>query len=407
MAKAETAELEEGTLPPDSAVPVDEALVAQWIEANNEFGLKMLRNIDMKKSVVISPFSAERALGMALDGASGATASELKSALSLPDAANISAAGAQVEKIVVKNDNPEVFSIHVDNRVWINNSLQLLDTYAAGARANYMAEPARVDFAGDPEGARKAINDDVAKSTENKILDLLKPGVITPLTRSVLTSAIYFKAPWRYTFGKDDTAKETFYAPGGEVQVDMMRHGKAHPYMHNDELTALELDFAGNYSLLIAMPNLQDNARGIEALAAMEKNMTGAKFVEMHKAMRNESRRDMRLTMPKFRIEYGDSLKAMLSSFGVSLAFDDERADFSRMTSTEKLYISEVVQKAYIDVNEDGAEAAAATAVVMATRAMLIRENEPIVVKVDHPFMYALVENSTGTAIFMGRYIGK
>ena len=405
-AKAEKGDLQEGTLPQE-AVPVDEALVAQWVVANNDFGLKMLRNIELKESVVVSPFSAERALGMTLDGAVGATEAELRTALSLPEAANLSAAGAEIEKIVVKNDNPDVYSIHVDNRVWINGGLKLLDAYSNSIKTNYLAEPRTLNFSGDPEGSRKTINDDIAKSTENKILDLIKPRMITPLTRSVLTSAIYFKSPWRHTFDKNSTAKETFYTVGGSVQVDMMHHTKSHPYMHNDELTAFELDFAGNYSLLVAMPNLQDNGKSIEALVTREKNMTGAKIVDMHKAMRNESRSELRLSMPKYRIEYDDSLKSMLESFGVKTAFDGSKADFSRMTTDTDLYISEVVQKAFIDVNEEGAEAAAATAVIMNTRAMMPRQGDPIVVKVDHPFMYALIENSTGTALFMGHYIGK
>lgn len=389
-----------------AAGDVDESTVAQWVSANNDFGFKMLRAGGMNKSAVISPYSAERALGMTIDGASGGTFSELKSALSLPDAENLSAAGAEIEKIIVRNDNPEVLSIHVDNRLWVNKGLSLLGAYTSSVKSNYLAEPVLIDFAGDPDGSRKTINDDIAKSTENKIRDLLKPGTISPLTRVVLTSAIYFKSPWRHKFSKENTSKDTFYAGAEKLQIDMMRHSKSHPYMQNDELTAFELDFAGNYSLFIAMPNLQDASKGMEALAAMEKGMTGAKFLEMHQSMRGESRRELSLTMPKFRIEYGDSLKLMLSSFGVNAAFDENRADFSRM-STEKLHIDDVIQKAYIDVNEDGAEAAAATAVVMATRAMMPRGEEPVTVKVDHPFIYALVENSTGTALFMGRYLGK
>lgn len=373
-----------------------------WTKANNDFGFNMLRKTS--GSAVVSPYSAERALGMIHDGACGDTGAEMRAALSLPNAKNLSASGAEIEKsMLIKPEegeeaDPGAPVIHIDNRVWADASLTLKDPYVSEVKANYTATPTNVSFSGDPEAARKLINDDIAKSTEQKIQDLIPSGAINSLTRLVLTNAVYFKGSWKDNFNADNTKKEKFAAVDGEQEVDMMHHKRSHRVYQDDAMTAFEMRFNGNYSLIVMLPKVEDNAKGAEALAAVEKTLTADKLA---KILDEAQPTQVNLSMPKFRIETSAPLTEMLKSLGMNKAFSTD-ADFSRMSNTE-LFVSSVLQKAYIDINENGAEAAAATAGIMMMRAAMPIPAEPLTITVDHPFDYVLIETSHNTAIFVGR----
>ncbi len=412
--QAEVQQNQEETVPANHCdTPADAPMTAQdWANANNEFGFNMLRRTT--KSTVISPYSAERALGMVYDGACGDTAQEMRKALSLSDAPNLSKAGAEIENAMLANvaaddanepaegtmAGPHMPSIYIDNRIWLETTYELKSDYVESVGSSYRAKPTQINFSGDPDGSRKTINDDVAKTTRDKIQDLIKPGMITPLTRLVLTNAVYFKAQWKEKFEEARTAKEKFYGTAGEQDVDMMSHNKKHNVYQDENVTVLEMPFYGDYSLIVMLPNTKDTQDGAQALATFESTVNA---VEFSKYLSQMNIKMVDLKMPKFRIEYDASLTDMLKDLGMNTAFTGE-ANFSRMTDKNDLYISNVVQKAFIDVNENGTEAAAATAVLMKTRAMLREpEFEKIKITVDHPFLYALVENSNHTALFLGR----
>ena len=368
----------------------------EWVEANNAFGLRLLAG--ESGNAVVSPFSAERALGMVHDGACNDTAREMRTAMSMPDARNLSAAGHEVEDAMLgparENDN---VTVHVENRVYAGTPL--MDDYAARLRADYGAVPESVDFAGDPDGVRRHINDDVARATEDKIRDLIAPGTLTPLTKLVLTNAVYFKAPWFHQFVKGATNKADFRTDGGTVQVDMMHHVKKHGYVRADDCIAFTLEFHGGYALMIMMP--RDTGDVVAALRDFESTLTAQKLRDLRDRMASE---ELRLSMPKFRIETTVPLTQRLKDLGMHKAFVPDEADFSRMTDKHDLYISAAIQKAYIAIDEEGAEAAAATAIVMTTR-MAHRPSQPIEVTVDRPFVYALLERETGAALFLGRVV--
>lgn len=399
------------TAPVQDPVPDLEITSLQWAEASNELGFNMLRKTT--GNVVLSPYSAERAIGMVLDGANGVTADEIRTALCMPNANNLSKAGLEVEKnmVVVPDNNndaqdenarfhaPEFPTVHIDNRIWVEKTYEMLTAYTDKIEAGYRAKPVALDFIHDFETARTTINDDVAKSTNDKITNLLPKGAIDTLTRIVLTNAVYFKGAWHENFNENSTDKAKFHAAGGDVDVDMMHHTKTHAVYQDDAVTVFEMAFVGDYSLYVILPNLAENADPASALENVEATLNAA---ELRKYMEGARVTTVKLSMPKFRIEYSDSLKKMLTQLGMEKAFS-KQADLSGISGDRDLMVSDIIQKAYIDVNERGAEAAAATAVVMRTKAMIHRPEDPVEITVDHPFVYALVEKMNETALFVGR----
>ncbi len=372
--------------------------VEDWVDANNDFGFKMLAAIP--GSNVVSPFSAQRALGMVLDGACNETAEQMRSALSLPNASNLSQMGAEVEKSVL-NEEFDSVAVQVDNRVWVEKTYPLLGDYSAAIEAAYRAKPENVDFIGDAEAVRARINGDIARSTNDKIQNILPPGSLNSLTRLVLTNAVYFNGAWSSKFDKGGTQKADFTSTDGVIQVDMMHHKKRHDvYLEDDDFVAFNLGFSGSsYSMLVILPRVSEGQNVTEALANVEKKMSAA---TVRTIMENDMGRMVNLYMPKFRIETSNSLKKMLIDFGMKTPFSNA-ADFSRMSGSPDITIADVFQKAYIDVNEDGVEAAAATAAVMMMKTALRPMDDTVEIRVDHPFLYMLVENRTNAALFMGR----
>ena len=374
----------------------------QWADANNAFGFKMLAHVAQNDSAakghVVSPYSAERAVGMVLDGACGDTLTQIYTAMQLPLAKNVSAAGAQVDKYFGEEFDPNV-TIDIDNKVWVEKTISLLEDYTTSLKANYDITVRDMDFKGDPEGSRKTINDDIYKATHEKISELIPQGMISPLTRAVLTNAIYFKAPWAENFDEAATDKADFFAADGVVKVDMMHHTKNHRVFVDDKLTAVALPFAESpFALIVLMPTPSDQPQP-DALKALQESMDAKAFRELPQKMISKQ---TILSLPKFKIETSIPLNSLLKSLGMPAAFTDA-ADFSRMTGKQDLFISDVIQKAFIDVNEKGAEAAAATAVVMRVKSMARPDPEPpITVTINHPFMYALVESQSGAILFLG-----
>lgn len=367
----------------------------QWADANNAFGMTLLAKMPAKTTVV-SPYSVERAMGLVYEGACGDTAAEMRKALALPDASNLSFAGAEIEKTMLGNI-AEGMTLAIDNRVWLEKTYVLLDDYVGRVKSAYNAAPTALDFKGDPEGSRIKINDDVAASTKDRIQNLLPPGTVDNLTRLVLTNAVYFKAPWMNEFVPEKTEKADFLGVAGTTSVDMMHHIKNH-YVYMDEaFVAFDMDFTGgNYAFMVVLPKVAEGASGADALKNVEAMLTADKMRQVRNQM-DEIKVD--LAMPKFKLEAGTFLGPILRELGMKLAFGG--ADFRGISGEKDLFISEVIHKAFIEVTEEGAEAAAATAAVMKTR-MIHHDDEPMKISVDHPFFFSIVEKSSGTALFLG-----
>ena len=373
------------------------ATTEMWAAANNAFGFEMLKATNPDFSVVVSPYSVERAMGMLLEGACGDTASEIQKALKLPQANNNSQAGAEIEANILKTLD-EHHTIDIDNHLWIQQSYKLRDDYIQSVKKFYNATPENVDFAGATEESRNYINEFIAKATHDKIRDILPGGSVTPLTRLILTNAVYFKGPWLHNFNENNTNKADFKTATGTVQVDMMHHTASHAYSETDSLIAFDMDFgSADYAMMIMMPKINESSDVAVALADLENNLSSISFKQIRSQMKSGK---VSLYMPKFKVEFGASLKAMLLKLGVQNAFTSP--DFSAITGTRELFLDDVLHKAFIDVNENGAEAAAATAVTMTLR-MALPQQDPPVIRVDHPFVFAIVEKSTQTILFVGR----
>lgn len=376
------------------------ATATDWADANNAFALKMLAA--SKGTTVASAFSAERALGMILEGACGQTAKEMRSALALPEADGLSKAGAEVEAKLL-GEFADTVTVSVDNRVWIDKKFSVTDAYAQNIKQNYHAEQVPVDFMNAPDDARQTINAHVAQATHDKIKDILPSGSVGGDTRMVLTNAIYFKAPWANPFKADATQKEDFSVATGKIQVDMMHQVKDFRHFSGDTFDAALLEFTGSpYGMLIILPKVSADGDVTKALYDVESSLTAE---SLRALIGKLEEKQVDLKLPKFRIEADVKLKDLLVGAGMKLAFTDD-ADFTGISGGRDLKVSDVFHKAYIDVNEDGAEAAAATAGVMMMR-MSIRppQAEPVVFHADHPFVFSIVERQTGAALFMGRKI--
>lgn len=374
-----------------------EATVEQWADANNAFGFKLLSKTT--GNVVLSPYSAMRALGMVYDGACGDTASGMRKAMSLPEAVNLSQIGAEIEKNMIVKDVEEL-TVNIDNRIWCEQSYALRDAYVADVKSHYGSAPESVDFVHNAEQVRLKINDLIAAATNDKIQNLLMPGTIDAMTRLVLTNAVYFKGQWSDTFKPEATHKADFRQKSGSIEVDMMRQTESYAIYTDEKVTAFDMDFNGPFAMMVLMPNVEDNADVEAALTSLESQMTSAKLREIREGYHLES---VSLSMPKFKQESTLPLTKWLADLGMGKAMSPD-ADFSRMTGSLDLTISSVLQKAYIAIDENGAEAAAATAVVMRLKSAR-RPATPIEITVDHPFLYVLIERTTGTALFMGRVL--
>ena len=250
-----------------------------------------------------------------------------------------------------------------------------------------------MDFITETEKSRVTINDWVSDQTEGRIEDLIPPGALNALTRLVLTNAIYFNAAWKYPFSEDMTANGPFYLlGGGQVTVPMMRQTESFGYAHGNGYQAVELLYDGDeLSLVILLPasgNFEDFEGGLEA------QRVGDIISDLQPA-------EVALTMPKFEFDSEFSLKDTLEGMGMPVAFS-EAADFSGMTGTRGLCITEVLHKAFVSVDEAGTEAAAATAVIVGETSV---PDQPVEVSIDRPFIFLIRDIETGAVLFVGRVL--
>ena len=261
-------------------------------------------------------------------------------------------------------------------------------------RENYAAEARLVNFAGNPESARQQINGWVAKKTQDKIPELLAPGQVTGLTRLVLCNAIYFKGKWLKQFDPKATQLQPFFVGGTRpVNTPLMSQETRVKSHVTPELSIIALPYTGdNLSLVILLPKAN------EGLPALEQRMTAAALGEWLTALDTAREVQAQVFLPKFKLNLRLELTKTLADMGMGKAFSDQ-ADFSGMSARGDLNISDVIHQAFVDVNEEGTEAAAATGVGMRTTSVMRTQ----VFRVDHPFIFLIRENSTGSVLFLGR----
>ncbi|HEY2840894.1 MAG TPA: serpin family protein [Pirellulales bacterium] len=363
----------------------------------NQFALALYGNLREAKegNLFLSPASISTALAMTYGGAAGETAEQMKSVLHLDlPQDKLFPALSQLSGELTATRQPGL-EINIANRLWGQKTFAFRPDYLKLTRDTFGAELATLDFAGDTEAARATINEWVAKQTKDKIPDLLPPRSINNMTRLVLTNAIYFKGDWSIPFTASDTKPAPFFLGGDkQVEVPLMFQQKKFRYHKADGVQLLELPYAGGQMAMVAL--LPEKPDG---LAKLEANLTTESLQKMLAAAR---KRDVHVWLPKFKMASEFSLGDALQALGMTLAFDATKADFSGMSDAGGLSISSVVHKAVVDVNEKGTEAAAATGVVVGVTSARVPD-EPVRFRADHPFIFLIRDQATGSIVFLGR----
>ena len=353
----------------------------------------LVKSAGNESNMVVSPFSISAVMAMALAGARGSTGEQMLSVFSFSDKEEDTIEGyeAILNGLVDLND----ITLDTANTLFVHQNYQILEAYLSKIKKHFKASPRNLDFAKDEE-ARKAINCWVEEKTRDKIQELIPPGSITDLTRLILVNAVYFKGNWKDKFEVEETKKEDFtLLDGTTTKVDMMtRKGKYNFAVNNDiGCTVLMMPYKGErLSMLIYLSN--DPAKFSEL---------EAKFASLDPADFQAMEREFIVSLPKFKVETTHSrLVSNLGDLGLVDMFDQAKADFSGISGSKDLYVSDIIQKAFIEVNEEGSEAAAATAMMMKTYMM---PAPPKKFKCDRPFLFAIRDNQTGMMLFVGRVV--
>ena len=348
-------------------------------------------------NLFFSPYSINSALAMTYGGARGETATQMAHVLhfSLPPDQLHPAAGELIKSLENGGavDGKPAYELVVANALWGQKGYPYQPAFLSLLSKNYGAGLEQVDFA-QAEQVRKQINAWVEKQTRDKIKDLIPAGSLNAQTRLVLTNAIYFKGAWADPFKKQLTKEEPFHLGGEQtVTAEMMHQQHQFPYMENDDMQAVELPYAGRkLSMVVLLP------RKVDGLAALEKQLTPETIDRWFKELRGQ---DVQLTLPKFTMTRQFELSKELEALGMTDAFSS-KADFSGISTAEGLMISQVIHKAFVDVNEEGTEAAAATAVTIRAQAVF-RRPPPVVFRADHPFVFMIRDRDTNAILFLGR----
>jgi serpin B len=378
----------------------DEEL-AELVGGNSAFALDLYHQLtDGGDNLFYSPYSISLALAMTYAGARGDTEQEMAESLHFllpqerlhPAFNGLDLELARRGEGAVGKDG-EGFRLNIVNAIWGQKGYALLPDFLDVLAANYGAGLRVVDFMTAAEEARVTINEWVSDETEGRIEDLIPQGVLDALTRLVLTNAIYFNAAWSEPFEPSLTEDGPFYLlDDSEVMAPMMRQTTSLGYTRESGYTAVELPYSGGeISMVLVVPD----AGEFEAFES------GLNADQLSSIMEGLERREVALSMPRFEMESEFSLNQALAAMGMGGAFTTA-ADFSGMTDPSELFISDVIHKAFVSVDEAGTEAAAATAVVMRLSAM---PAEPVEVTVDRPFVFLIRDIQTGAILFVGRIL--
>ena len=390
----------------DSMAGVDAEQARAAAAADDAFGADLYRLLGAAgENTVFSPASIAAALRMALCGARGKTAAEIAAALHLsgPEAAGeglrllsgglAGASGAGDARD--PGDGDAAVTLRAPNTMWVQAGLALLPEFTGQLREAAAVTVRHADFCTAPEKACAEINQLIEEQTAGKITGLLGPGTIGPLTRLVLANAVYLKAAWAYPFPAHATGDAPFYpdgaGAGAAMTVQMMRHTADLSYLRGEGYQAVLLPYrASRLAMAVVLPD--------GPLSSLAAPLAGRGLRGLLAAA---ERRRVALSMPRFRQRASFGLIPVLQQLGVDAAFTD-RADFSGITVQERLVIGAVAHQAYINVDEQGTEAAAATAVAMRAMAVM-RAPEPVTMTVDRPFLFAIIEVASGLPLFLGQ----
>ncbi|HNS50957.1 MAG TPA: serpin family protein [Anaerolineae bacterium] len=391
-------------LPEPSQVPATSAgaaRISELVRGNNAFALALYEALrSSERNTFFSPYSISAALAMTYAGARGETEAQMAKVLRffLPQAdlhPSFQALAAELEKRGegAKGSDGEGFRLNIANALWGQESYSFLENYLELLSAYYGAGMERVDFS-KAEEARGLINDWASRKTEERIQDLIPQGGVNELTRLVLANAVYFNAAWATQFDEALTEEGGFTRlDATQVQVPMMSQTESLNYAVDGGFLAVELPYDGReLSMVIVLPE--------PGMLDVYDRPLSAETVE--RLLAGLAPEQVKLTMPKFEFDAQFSLRETLSEMGMPIAFSAD-ADLTGMAAERELFITDVFHKAFVKVDENGTEAAAATAVVVGLTAF--NPVEPIEVRVDRPFVFLIRDVKTGTILFLGRVV--
>ena len=382
---------------------VDPSWINQLAKDNNSFALAFYEQINRgEDNIIFSPLSLSLALSMTLAGAESSTEQAMIDALKFtqpeeniyPSFNALLLAIEESQNFIPENAQGNHFQINIANSIWGQAGYPFRESFLDLLAQNYGAGMYQMDFGAKPEEAREAINSWVEKETEDKIKDLIPPNAINTLTRLVLANAIYFNGSWRYPFEKSSTADAPFTLLNGtQTTVDMMKLTSDNlGYVRVDQVQAVNLPYLSpDFAMTIIVPD-EGSFSDYEAQLDAQ---------ELEGLFKSLTMNRVNLQMPKFDFPSSINANDALSALGMAEAFQIESADFTGMTENDELYITDVLQKATITVDEEGTEAAAATAVIMGLKSVM--STEPVNLIIDRPFMFFIRHLPSNSIIFMGR----
>lgn len=362
-------------------------------KANDSFNFDIYAAISKSeagKNIFISPYSISAAFSMCYEGAAGETAAQMGKVFYFPaDKETLRKGYLSLQAEI--NRKHEGYELSGANSIWPQKGYGFLNRYIDTVKKYYGGNAEEVDYAGNKEAAINMINEWAAINTKDKITSIVDDDSVNELTRMVLVNAVYFKGSWLEKFDKARTRKMDFHIPGRvAVKTDMMNTEREFNYGEFDGTKVIELPYAGGgISMIVALPDGNDTAK-------LEASLTYDIFMEWVNSLQKTK---VVVALPKFKIGCLYSLNKELTVLGMPLAFDKRQADFSGMTGNKDLYITDAIHETYIDVNEEGTEAVAVTAIVMGYTSVAM----PPEFIADHPFIFFIYDKTSGNILFMGR----
>lgn len=375
--------------PNNRKVKLDDRLVA----SSTSFGFNLFDRLakqDPNKNIFISPSSVAIALSMTYNGASGETQEAIAKALELQNIKidEINDYNRNIQELLANGDTN--VELNIANSLWARKDIALEQTFLNKVKEFYQAEISNLDF--KDSNAANTINAWVKKNTKDKIDKIVDR--IEPDSMLFLINAVYFKGKWEAPFEKSLTKPQPFtLADGTKIQHPAMSRSGEYRYYDAPTFQAISLPYGtGRFSMEIFLPKAKSN------LLEFQKQLTTKNWQEWSTKF---TRKEGLIQLPRFKVEYETSLKSALQNMGMAIAFDSDKADF-RNLSTVKAFIGEVKHKTFVEVNEEGTEAAAATSIEMKVTSASPSEETPFQMIVDRPFFFTISDRQTGTIIFMG-----
>ena len=381
--------------------------IQEVVNANNQFAFDLYSELAKteKENIFYSPYSISAALAMTYEGAKGKTAEEIKEVFHFPETSVLRPNYAAIYN-KINEDNKE-YQLSTGNALWVQQDYLLLNDYSEAVERYYGGKASNVDFIKETEKSRQTINSFIEEQTNNKVKELIPAGQVDHLTRLVITNAIYFKGTWEWEFDKSDTRDKDFYiTPENVVKTPMMHMDSdkaTFNYADLEKLQILELPYKGDkISMLILLPK-QGEAYDYEKGEKITYNYN-LEDIELSSEKLNEYKSEMQETklsaiyLPKFKFDTKYFMVSTLSEMGMPTAFSMQ-ADLSGIDGSQNLYIQNVIHQAFVQVDEKGTEAAAATSIMIGIKSAMPSN----VFRADHPFIFIIQEKETGNILFMGR----